>query len=167
VGVRGGRQAIIRGSWLGAALSVALAAIAVASVSSGKYAGSTTQPGAAAGQVHFTVSANKKAVHSFSGAVSATCKKAGATSDAGISLDPTPDMAIKKAAFGFHGNFNIDNGSVVIAKKVNGSISGKFGSHGEATGTMSFKWKFDSDAPAQYRNYSCATGKVSFTAKPK
>jgi hypothetical protein len=165
--VRGRRLAIIRGSLLGAALSLALAAVAVAGVSSGKYSGSTAQPGESAGKVSFNVSSNKQAVHAFSGAVFATCKTGAATQAADITLDPTPDMAIKKQAFGFHGNFNIDNGSLVIAKKVDGQIKGKFGAHGVATGTMSFKWKFDSKAPAGYRGDSCTTGSISFTAKPK
>jgi hypothetical protein len=167
VDVRGGRLTIIRGSLLGAALSLALAAVAVAGVSIGKYSGSTVQPGESAGKVSFNVSSNKKAVHAFSGAVFATCKKGGTGEAADITLDPTPDMAIKKQAFGFHGNFNIDDGSVAIAKKVDGSIKGKFGAHGYVTGTMSFKWKFDSNAPAQYKGSSCTTGSISFTAKPK
>lgn len=162
------RGTVIRGSLLGASVSLVLAAVSVAGVSSGKYTGTTTQPGESSnGKVSFTVSSNKKAVHVFSGAVFATCKRAGSTVPVNITLDPTPDMAIKKQAFGFHGNFNIDNGSVVIAKKVDGSIKGKFVAHGEVTGTMSFTWKFDSNAPTTYRDFSCTTGKVSFTAKPK
>ena len=166
--MRGRRGTIIRGSVLGAGGLLVLAAVAVAGVSSGKYAGTTTQPGqSSVGKVKFTVSGNKKAVHVFSGAVFATCKKGGTTLPADITLDPTPDMAIKKSAFGFHGNFNIDSGTVVIAKKVDGSIKGKFGAHSEATGTMSFKWKFDSNAPSQFREFSCTTGTINFTAKPK
>jgi hypothetical protein len=167
VNVSGGRRTISRGSVLAVAVLLALASVAVAGVSSGKYSGTTAQTGEAAGQVHFTVSANKKAVHVFSGAVFASCKKGGSTVPVDVTLDPTPDMAIKKSAFGFHGNFNIQDGTVVIAKKVDGSISGKFGPHREATGTMSFKWKFDSNAPAEFRGASCTTGSVSFTAKPK
>ncbi len=143
------------------------AGVAVAGVASGTYTGSTTQPGQAPGKVHFSVTKNKETVHAFSGLVFATCKSGGNTSNADITLDPTADMTIKRSAFGFHGNFNIDNGTVVIAKKVDGKISGKFGAHNEATGTMSFTWKFDSSAPAQLKGFSCNTGTVKFTAKPK
>jgi len=165
--VSGVRRTIGRGSALAAAVVLALASVAVAGVSSGKYSGTTAQTGEAAGQVHFTVSASKKAVHVFSGAVFASCEKSGSTLPLDVTLDPTPDMAIKKGAFGFHGNFNIDDGKVVIAKKVDGSIKGKFGAHSEATGTMSFKWKFDSNAPAEFRGAACTTGSISFIAKPK
>jgi hypothetical protein len=167
VNVSGERRTIGRGSVLAVAVLLVLASVAVAGVSSGKYSGTTAQTGEAAGQVHFTVSANKKAVHVFSGAVFASCEKSGSKLPLDVTLDPTPDMAIKKEAFGFHGNFNIDDGTVVIAKKVDGSIKGKFGAHSEASGTMSFKWKFDSNAPAEVRGAACTTGSVSFTAMPK
>ena len=143
------------------------AGIAVAGVASGGYAGPTTQAGQSPGKVRFMVTKNKKTVHAFSGLVFATCQSGSHTTNADITLDPTADMTIKKSAFGFHGNFNIDNGKVVIAKKVSGKISGKFGARNEASGTMSFTWKFDSSAPAQLKGFSCNTGTVKFTAKPK
>jgi hypothetical protein len=168
------RSVVIRGGLLAGVTAVLTAGVAVAGVASGRYAGSTTQVGAAAGKVHFSVTKNKQTVHAFSGLVFATCKNGGNTNDADITLDPTADMTIKKSAFGFHGNFNIDNApasghgpAVVIAKKVAGKISGKFGAHNEATGTMSFTWKFDSNAPAALKGFSCNTGTVKFTAKPK
>jgi len=162
-----GRRMLIRGSLLGVASALALAVAAAAGVASGSYTGSTSQVGSSAGHVRFSVTKNKKTVHGFSGLVFATCKNGANTTNADITLDPTADISIKKQAFGFHGNFNIENGTVVIAKKVDGKISGKFGAHNEATGTMSFKWKFDSSAPAQLKGSSCDTGTVKFTAKPK
>jgi hypothetical protein len=161
------RSVVIRGGLLAGVAAVLTAGIAVAGVASGSYTGSTTQVGAAAGKVHFSVTKNKQTVHAFSGLVFATCKNGANTNDADITLDPTANMTIKKSAFGFHGNFNIDNGKVVIAKKVDGKISGRFGAHNEATGTMSFAWKFDSKAPAALKGLSCNTGTVKFTAKPK
>jgi hypothetical protein len=161
------RSVVIRGGLLACVTALLAAGIAVAGVASGSYTGSTTQVGQSPGKVHFLVTKNKKTVHAFSGLVFATCKSGGNTNKADITLDPTADMTIKKSAFGFHNNFNIDNGKVVIAKKVNGKISGKFGAHNEATGTMSFSWKFDSSAPAQLKGLSCNTGTVKFTAKPK
>jgi hypothetical protein len=166
------RSVVIRGGVVACVMALLAAGIAAAGVAGGSYAGSTTQVGQSAGKVHFSVTKNKKIVHAFSGLVFATCKSGGNTNNADITLDPTPEMTIKKSAFGFHGNFNIDgvnsaNRPVVIAKKVDGKISGKFGTHNEATGTMSFTWKFDSNAPAQLKGFSCNTGTVKFTARPK
>jgi hypothetical protein len=161
------RSVVIRGGLVACVMALLAAGIAAAGVASGSYTGSTTQVGQTAGKVHFSVTKNKKTVHAFSGLVFAACKSGANTNNADITLDPTPEMTIKKSAFGFHGNFNIDNGTVVIAKKVDGKISGKFGAHNEASGTMSFTWKFDSNAPAQLKGFSCNTGTVKFTAKPK
>jgi hypothetical protein len=161
------RSVVIRGGLVACVPALLAAGIAAAGVASRSYTGSTTQVGQSAGKVHFSVTKNKKTVHAFSGLVFAVCKSGGSTDNADITLDPTPEMTIKKSAFGFHGNFNIDNGKVVIAKKVDGKISGKFGAHNEATGTMSFTWKFDSRAPAPLNGSLCNTGTIMFTAKPK
>jgi hypothetical protein len=135
-------------------------AMAASSVS---YSGTTTQKGQSDGSVHFTVTSNPTAVEQFSGTMVAVCGQ----TQANITLNPSPDMKVKSHKFGFHGTFNIDNGTVVIAKKVDGKINGQFGHGGKVTGTMSFTWKFDSNAPQGFAGKHCTTGSVKFTANKR
>jgi hypothetical protein len=74
-------------------------------------------------------------------------------------------MPISGGKFGFKGKFNLDNGSVVVAHNVHGTIAGVFGANHTATGTMKFHWKFDSHAPNGFAGYKCTTGTVQFTAQ--
>jgi hypothetical protein len=145
--------------------TMAMAAVAMAAVASGTYSGSTTQTGQPNGTVHFRVTADHQTVQAFSGDVWATCSKAGASQSVHITLEPTRDMAIRHLAFGFSGNFNIDNGDVVIAKHVHGRITGRFASGRQVAGTMKFSWTFDHDAPASVQGLSCTTQTVHYTAQ--
>ena len=145
------------------ALALVLASAALGAGRSGRWTGSTTQTGEPAGSVHFQVTA-AGIVHAFSGDLYGTCAKGGSSQTIHIALNPSADMTIHKGAFGFHGVFNIDNGTVVIAKHVDGKIAGRF-AHGGATGSMSFVWTFDRNAPQTFPGQHCSTGKTTFTAK--
>jgi hypothetical protein len=148
------------------AFTLLLAGVALAAAKSGPFKGTTTQTGQANGTVRFTVSKNHKIVQKFAGDIWSNCTKSGKSPQPiHINLEPSPAMAIRSSKFGFHGVFNISDGSVVIAKHVDGTISGKFVPGAGATGTMHFKWKFDSNAPAPFPGYNCSTGTVKYTAK--
>ena len=147
---------------IGAVLALALATGALAA-SGVTYTGSTTQTGQPGGTVRFTLASKPTAVKGFSGDVWATC----GSMQVHITLNPTPDMAVHHHAFSFSGRFNIANGTVVIAKKVDGQIHGTFGHGGKATGTMSFTWTFDANAPAAFVNVHCTTGAINYTAAEK
>ena len=64
----------------------------------------------------------------FSGDVWATC----GSMQVHITLNPTPDMAVHHRVL-VQRRFNIANGTVVIAKKVDGQIHGAFGHGGKAS----------------------------------
>ena len=149
---------------LGAALALSLTGVATAAATNGAYSGSTTQTGQLGGTVRFTVS-DRTSVRGFSGNVWASCHKATASETVNMTLNPSPDMAIHNQSFGFNGNFNIDNRRVVIAKHVDGTITGKFLSGKKATGTMKFTWTFDNNAPDSFPGQHCTTGTVNYTAK--
>ena len=154
----------LRVAALGAALALSLTGVAIAAATNGAYSGSTVQTGQPGGTVRFTVS-GRTSVRGFSGDVWATCHKATASETIHITLNPSPNMAIHNQSFGFNGNFNIDNGRVVVAKHVDGTITGKFLAGKKATGTMKFTWTFDSNAPDSFRGQHCTTGTVNYTAK--
>jgi hypothetical protein len=148
---------------LGAALALSSAGVALAAATNGRYSGSTTQTGQPGGTVRFSVSSGS--VRGFSGDAWASCHKTTASETIPITVNPTPDMAIHDQTFTFNGNFSIDNGRVVIAKHVEGTITGKFVSGKKATGTMRFTWTFDKNAPSSFPGQRCTTGTVSYTAK--
>ena len=100
----------------------------------------------------------------FSGEVSATCTKKGASQIVEIDLDPAQNMRIRKLTFGFHGVFAIDDGRVVIANHVDGTITGTFVRAHTVTGTMSATWTFDSRAPRPFPGQHCVTGTARYTA---
>jgi hypothetical protein len=145
------------------ALTLAVSGVALAAVTSGSYTGSTTQTGQPKGTAHFSVTKDHKMVQSFSGNIFATCAKSAPSTVIRITLNPVRDMTIHHSKFSFHGTFNIDNGRVVIAKHVDGDITGKFVPGRKATGTMKFVWTFDSNAPAMFRGDHCTTGTADYT----
>lgn len=145
------------------ALTLALSAVALAAAASGSYTGSTTQTGQPKGTAHFSVTTDHNMVQGFSGDIYATCAKSASSTVVHITLNPVRDMAIHHLKFSFHGTFNIDNGRVVIAKHVDGNITGKFVPGRKATGTMKFVWTFDNNAPATFRGDHCTTGTADYT----
>ena len=159
----------IASAMLGLALCTsALAALGAGSIKPGTWHGAATATGQPNGSVQFTVSSTTTTnVVGFAGSVFGNCTLNGSTRQINISLDPTTTMAVSHKKFGFHGNFNIRNGTVVIAKHVIGKISGKFVKSKAASGTMSFSWKFDANAPTGFSGARCKTGTVSWTAAPK
>lgn len=157
------RKLLVAGS--AAALPLLLAAVALAAVKSGSYKGTTVQPGDPNGRVQFKVANDHVNVKGFQGVIYTNCSKSGHPPQmAQVTLNPTPDMAIHNKKFSFTGKFNINNGPVVIARNVDGTLGGKFVSNKNVTGTMTFDWTFDNKAPQQFRGYHCTTGTVQFTA---
>jgi hypothetical protein len=151
---------------LAAALALLLAGVSLAAFKRGAYAGSTTQKAHPNGTVRFKVSSDGKTVQAFSGDIFGDCAKSDPAAQViHLTLNPAPDMAIQAKRFGFHGTFRIDNGSVVIARHVHGTISGAFAPGGVVTGKMQFTWTFDSHAPSGFRGANCSTGPVQYTAK--
>jgi hypothetical protein len=147
-------------------LPSAALAVASAAIKSGSYSGSTAQTGHAAGSVRFSVARDLRIVNSFSGDVWAACTKRRARRTVEIDLNPGTDMKVHKRTFGFHGVFDIDDGTRVIARHVDGTITGRFGRDRTVTGTMSFTWSFDGNAPSPYPGQHCSTGTASYKAKP-
>lgn len=146
-------------------LPSAALALRSAPIKSGSYSGSTAQTGQAAGSVRFSVARDLRIVNSFSGDVWAVCTKRRARQAVEIDLNPATDMKVHKRTFGFHGVFDIDDGRLVIAKHVDGTITGRFGRDQTVTGTMSFTWSFDSNAPSPFPGQHCSTGRASYKAK--
>ncbi len=148
-------------------LPSAALAVRSAPIKSGSYSGSTAQTAQAAGRgrVRFSVARDLRFVNSFSGDVWAVCTKRRARQTVEIDLNPGTDMKVHKRKFGFHGVFDIDDGRFVIAKHVDGTITGKFGRDQTVTGTMSFTWSFDSNAPSPFPGQHCSTGRASYKAK--
>jgi hypothetical protein len=143
-------------------LALIAASTVLAHPKNGSYKGSTSQSG---GDVSFRVAHRGKAVKGFQGIMNAKCTKGSAEQSIdGIVLEPNPDMAIRRNAFRFHGVFNLNSGSVVIAHNVDGNLAGEFTSKTKAKGTLNFKWKFDSHAPPSFRGYACKTGRVTYSA---
>ena len=152
---------------IGTGVAMLFAAVALATPKSGGYHGPTTQTGQPKGTVKFRVTDNHGDVHNFAGDIWASGENPGQpVQTIHITLNPSPNMAIRAGRFGFKGIFNIDNGPVVIARHVNGSIAGKFTAPRQVTGTMNFKWTFDDgNAPAPFPGYRCTTGTADFAAK--
>jgi hypothetical protein len=152
-----------------AGLALAGAALAFASsdqIKSGRFSGTTTQTGQKNGSIDFQVTTTHTIVSGFSGDVWGSCTSGSGKAPVSlhITLDPTVNMAISRHTFGYHSNFNIKNGRVVIAKHVDGNISGKFASSSKASGTMSFAWTFDSNAPPTVVGLHCSTATADWTA---
>jgi hypothetical protein len=148
-----------------AALPLLLAGVALAAANSGSYRGTTMQTGHPNGTVNFKVASDHANVKGFQGVMYTTCTKPRHPPQiAQVTLNPTPDMVIHNKKFSFTGKFNINNGPVVIAHNVNGTIGGKFVSNKDVMGTMKFDWTFDNKAPQQFRGTQCTTGTVQFTA---
>ncbi len=137
-------------------------ATALASPQAGSYTGTTSQ---SAGSVTFKVSKNGTAVQGFTAEMSTICTKGTAVQEIQLHVNPTPDMQVHKSAFGFHSNFNIDNGSAVIANG-KGTLSGKFTSKKKATGSFDFPWTFDSRG-GSLKGFHCDAGKVTFEASAR
>ncbi len=137
---------------------VAYAAAAV-KPKAGAYSGSTSQTG---GSVNFRVGSSGTVVNAFGGELISTCTKGSASQEIHIHVNPTPDMQIRKGAFGFHGKFTIDNGTKVIAEGM-GSLSAKFTSKSKVSGSFDYPWNFDARA-GSFAGYHCDTGKVTFNA---
>ncbi|MGO9753808.1 MAG: hypothetical protein ACLP22_20325 [Solirubrobacteraceae bacterium] len=134
-------------------------------IESGSYSGTTAQAGQSAGSVQFSVTKNLRIVKGFAGDVWATCTKDGAKLTVQVDLSPSSDMSVHKRAFGYHGVFDIDDRRAVIAKHVDGTITGTFDHADTVTGTMSFTWSFDKSAPAPFPGQHCSTGKAGYKAK--
>ncbi len=140
-------------------------ALVSAPIKSGSYSGTTVQAGQSAGSVHFGVTRGRRIVTGFSGDVWAICTQHGAKQTVKIDLKPTSDMTVHQRAFGFHGVFSLVDGTVVIAKHVDGTITGKFVRAEAVRGKMSFTWSFDSNAPRPFPGRHCSTGTASYKAK--
>lgn len=154
---------------LATAGAICAVAVAAAHISSGRYAGATTQTGQPNGKVKFAVVSNGTVVRGFSATVSAICTKHGATQPTlRINLLPTLDIPISSAGrFSFNHVFNINVNGLVIAKHVDGRIKGSFAQPAMASGTMTFAWTFDAAASkvrAGLAGQHCVTGTVAYTA---
>jgi hypothetical protein len=158
------RKLVVAGS--AAALTLLLAAVALAGVQTGSYKGTTTQTGDPNGTVKFNVARDHTNVKSFQAFIYSNCTKSGHPAQMiGITLNLNrTNMVIHGVKFSFKGKFNLDNGLVVVAHNVDGAIGGKFATSKNVTGTMKFDWTFDNNALRQFRGDRCTTGTAQFTA---
>lgn len=148
---------------LGCALMVAMAAVALAAPTAGKWRGSNDQ--VPSQPLTFEVSKGAKYVLNFQPSFVVKCtKRHKPKKTVGITSYSKTNIAIHSNAFTLKGSHTqIHNGPSVYGSGTE-SISGTFPHKRSAIGTYSLTFTFNKSAPKGLAGYHCTTGKVHWTA---
>jgi len=155
--------------------TVAVSGLAIALITAATALAATPQPGSSFsgptsqehGSVSFGVSADGRLVTNFQAIMTALCKKEGqpnATIEVGLA--PAPKIPIHDDRFRYTGGIELYEGSELIGSG-DGQIRGGFTSPTIASGTLSFRWRYNSNAGKDAKGYLCETADaVTFAASP-
>jgi hypothetical protein len=148
---------------VGGLLALAVAAVAIAAPSGGKWRGTNNQ--VPAQSLTFQVSKNGKQVLNFQPAFIVKCTTPGKPKKSvGITSDAKTNIPIRNNAFALKGSHaQIHNGPSVYGSGTE-SIAGTFPHKRSALGTYTLTFTFNKSAPKGLAGYHCRTGKVHWTA---